>query len=173
MAKKSRHVSAEELAEVLDLTARRVNQIAQEGIIFQRESDGNYDLVFCVEQYYKDKFIPTEGRVNYETEKALHEKAKREQAEIKLALMQKKVFSEEEIKLVIVPMFIAFRNRILAIAPTIAEKLVGKSAKEIETMIDKTHKEALSELSDYDQIDFGSSEYEAVLDEPEDSQTSD
>jgi hypothetical protein len=155
-------IISSELARLLDISERRVNQIAKEGIIFKRDPNGKFDAPLCIEAYYRSKFSPDELAFSFDREKTLHERAKREKAEIELAKIKGKMYQEEDIELAIVPMLLAFRNRILAIAPMIAEKLVGRSSKEIEMILDKTNKEALTELSEYDQIQIGSSEYEVV-----------
>jgi hypothetical protein len=163
-------VTGSDLSKVLKITHQRISQLVQESVI-QKEADGKFDLSVSIDSYYAFKY-KTPNRINLDTEKALHEKAKREMAEIELDKIKGKIFTDEEIKLAIVPMIIACRNRILAIAPTVAEKLVGRSAKEIESMLDKINKEALSELAAYDQIKIGSSEYEVAPDGTENTEVS-
>jgi len=166
------YVNAKALAQMVGLTERRINQKAKENSVFARSSNGNFESISWIENYYREKLISDENILSLDREKALHEKAKRETAELKLALMQGKAYNEEDIELAIAPMILAFKNRILAIASTVAEKLVGLAAKDIETMLDKEHKQALRELSDYDQIKIGSSEYEVVSDGSEDPKIS-
>ena len=76
-----------DLAEILGLTDRRIRQLVGEGVI--SKSGNGYDLYVCVQEYidYKNSaapHTPTAPEVAMLEEKALHEKAKREIAELKL-----------------------------------------------------------------------------------------
>ncbi len=164
----AKFITARYLAEILGITERRVNQIASEGRVFTRDLNGKFDVVECVAAYYKEKYVPADKNVNYDEEKALHEKAKREKAELLLAKMKNELHSAEDIELIMTNMIVTFRNKLLAIPSAIAPSLVRlKNINKISEMIDLKIREALLELSEYSPGMFGDGEDE---DEPENNQ---
>jgi NADH:ubiquinone oxidoreductase subunit E len=76
--------SSKFLAEILGVSERRVNQIATEGIIFQREANGKFNVPVCVQKYFKDKYTTDTNdlakKLKYE---AKLKKQKAEEAEFK------------------------------------------------------------------------------------------
>jgi hypothetical protein len=152
-------ISARDLAVILDLSERRVNQIAKEGVIFSRNINGKFDVVSCVESFYKAKFNPEENKLSYDAEHTLHEKAKREKAELELAKMKNELHRASDIEYVLSNMLAVFRNRILGIAPAMAPVLTGiKNTNKIKDLLDVKLREALTELSEYDPAMFGAGE---------------
>ena len=92
-------VSQTVLAKALNLSRARIFQLIQEEVVIKDEGDpesGVY-LVRSIINYYETK--KNEGGLNYWTEKAKHEKVKRELAEIKLKEAEKEMFSREEVEL--------------------------------------------------------------------------
>lgn len=160
----SKFVSARQLGEIIGITERRVNQIANEGRVFQRDLNGKFDVVQCVESYYREKFVKDDDEHNYDRERALHEKAKREKAELQLLKMKNRLHWAEDVEMVMTEMLVRFRNRILGIPAALAPKLYRRSVPQIaEILKDELHS-ALSELSEYEPGMFESEEYEVLYD---------
>ena len=167
----AKFVSARQLAEVLGITERRVNQIANEGKVFTRDLNGKFNVVQCVESYYREKFIKDDDDSSYDKERALHEKAKRQKAELQLEKMRNRLHWAEDVELIITEMLVRFRNRILGVPTAIAPRLYRKSvAKIAETLKDELHS-ALNELSEYDPSMFTDEEYEVLYDGEENDST--
>lgn len=164
-------VTARRLAEILGITERRVNQIAREKDIFKRDLNGKFAVAECVANYYREKFIPDEDRFNYEVERALHEKAKRQKAELQLERMRNRLHWSEDVELVMTEMLVRFRNRILGIPTAISPKLYRKSVPEIAKILKNELYSALTELSEYDPAMFVDKEYEVLYDGEEDDST--
>jgi phage terminase Nu1 subunit (DNA packaging protein) len=144
-----RLVTAKELSTIMDLTDRRVNQLVTEGII-EKEIEGNFDVMKCIISYYKNK-AGVEAGINYEVERALHEKIKRETAEIQLAELRGNMHNADDVKRVLTGMLITFKSKILAIPGAVAARLTNQSNPNvISTVLTKEVKTALQELSEYD-----------------------
>lgn len=167
----AKFVTARQLAEILGITERRVNQIANEGRVFTRDLNGKFDVVKCAEAYYREKFAKDDDELNYEREKALHEKAKREKAELLLLKMKNRLHWAEDVELVMTEMLVRFRNRILGIPAAIAPKLYRKSVPQIAEILKRELHSALNELSEYDPGMFESEEYEVLYDGETDDST--
>lgn len=79
-------VSAKSMGKLIGLSDRRVRQLAEEGIIPKTEG-GSYELVKAISSYIN--FLKLNNEIDntnlaeaYEKEKVLHERAKRQKAEI-------------------------------------------------------------------------------------------
>ena len=160
----AKFVTARQLAEILGITERRVNQIANEGRVFTRDLNGKFDVVKCVEAYYREKFAKDDDELNYEREKALHEKAKREKAELLLLKMKNRLHAAEDVELIMTEMLVRFRNRILGIPAAIAPKLYRKTVPKIAEILKAELHSALTELSEYDPAMFADKDYEVLYD---------
>jgi phage terminase Nu1 subunit (DNA packaging protein) len=149
-------VSTDALAKLFGYTRQRINQLAQEGIL-EKQANGRWPLMKNVQRFID--FLKT-GRKNQDDdehqamfweEKALHEKAKREMAEIKLAKLKNQMHDAADVEFVMTNMLVTFRNRILAIPDKVAPKVLGvKNLSEISDIISTELHEALTELSEYD-----------------------
>lgn len=176
-------VNTDVLADILGYTRQRINQLAKEGVL-EKQAPGRFLLKLNIKKYLD--FIRA-GQVNdeeeetakqYWEEKALHEKAKRQIAELKLARLQNRLHDAADVELVMTNMLTTFRNRILAIPQKVAPKIIGmKNLAEISEVINAELLEALNELSDYDPSLFaGSEDFEELEEDDEvvsqDSQSS-
>ncbi|MDO6355293.1 DNA-packaging protein [Caloramator sp. CAR-1] len=145
-----KYVTAKKLAQILGITERRVNQLVNEEKVLQRDANGKFELQKSVHDYYKYKFCKDE-ELDLTIEKAKHERAKREIAEIELAKLKNKMHDAEDIERVLTGMLINFRNRILAIPSKVAPKIIGqKSIAVINEILQQELYDALNELSEYD-----------------------
>lgn len=157
--------STTELAEVLGLTARRVQQLAKEGIL-QPEGRGKFRLDNAVQSYIKflghsPAATASGEKIDLKVERAKLTKAKRELAEIELSTARAEVHHSEDVRRVMGGMLGAFRSRILAIPTKLAPRLVAQTdLAVIQDIVKKQLYEALSELSEYDPAAFRRKESE-------------
>ncbi|HOV79377.1 MAG TPA: hypothetical protein PK728_04665 [Bacillota bacterium] len=160
-------VNTDVLADLLGYTRQRINQLTREGVL-EKQAPGRFLLMRNIKRYID--FVRTgqitgqdsEAEAQYWEEKALHEKAKRQTAELKLAKLRNQLHDAADVEMVMTNMLTTFRNRILAIPQKAAPKIIGmKNLAEISEAINIELLEALTELSDYDPAIFaGGEEFE-------------
>jgi len=166
-------VNTDAMAKLLGFTRQRINQLAQEGIL-EKQAAGRWPLMKNVQRYIeylrtgvKDRDADEEAQAMYWEEKALHEKAKREMAEIKLAKLKNQMHDAADVEFVLTNMLVTFRNRILSIPDKVAPKVLGvKNLSEISEVINAELLEALTELSEYDPAMFAGGGDDAEDDQP-------
>ena len=141
-------VSVKGLAQALDLSERRINQLTSEGI-FEKEG-GKFDVKNAIENYMRNK-LGIEEKVSYEVERALHEKAKREKAELQVAKLKNELHEASDVEIVITGMLVTFKNKILSLSSKVAPQLIGqRNINKISDILDGELRECLVELSQYD-----------------------
>lgn len=155
----SRQINAKQLAEILGISERRVNQLVTEEGILTREPNGKFNVQENVFKYFENKFRPGQED-ELEIEKTLHERAKRKKTELQLALMEGRVHDAEDVERVMMDMLISFKSKIRALPVKIAPQIntnmnVAQIAELITTEIDST----LEELSEYAPSMFYSDDY--------------
>ncbi|MGE7795002.1 hypothetical protein [Lysinibacillus fusiformis] len=144
------------IAKMFNMTPRRVRQLVEEGVV-DRIGHGRFNLIDTVSKYITFLKLNTESLTegdvteSLDYEKWLHEKAKREKAEIELAHIKKEMHSSGEVEEVMNNMMMNFRQRMLAIPSVCAPFLVNRTEpKYIEIILEQNVNEALNELSEYD-----------------------
>lgn len=155
-------VSAKVLSKLFSLTERRIRDLAQEGVLVRSTTKGRYNLERSVQNYILHlktnkniENIKTNHELYYEEEKAIHEKVKREKAEIELKIMKGEVHLSEDVESVMSTMLANFRSKILAMPSKIAPTLVSQNdIKYIRDRIKVECIEVLDELKDYDPSTF-------------------
>ena len=136
-----------ELAKLLNITQRRVNQLAEEKII-TRQPEGDFVLPEAIAEFYSFKFQSDEA-IDFMAEKALHEKAKRELAELELQKRRNEVHDAADVELVMTDMLTNLRSQLLGLPAKMAVQLANRDKDYIDqTLTDEIHSR-LSELSDY------------------------
>lgn len=164
-----------QLAEILGLTPRRVQQLAEEEVLV-KAGRGKYKAVESIQRYIQSLQLKDQsgrdGEIDYFKERARHEKAKRERAELELAVMKGELHRSEDVRTVMNDMIAAFRSRILAIPSKLAPQLVGKTELPViqEMLSHETHA-ALTELSNYDPAVFykNNADYVGLIDDDEET----
>ncbi|KMT22996.1 hypothetical protein [Clostridium cylindrosporum] len=168
-------VAGSYLANIFGITDRRVRQLAEEGIIV-RVKKGRYDLVESIKAYIvylktnQDiKESKSDADLDYDREKAMHERVKREMAELNLAEMKGQIHYADDVENVMNDMLSNFRSKVLSMASKLAPILIARSdVNQIQDMINKESYEVLEELSNYDPRLFYSEKYIDLEDEGED-----
>ena len=135
-------VSAAVLGNIFGVTDRRIRQMAEEGIIV-RAAKGRYNLVDSLKNYILSLKLAVDsndgdnpdGELNFEEEKALHERVKRHISEMKLQTMKGELHKADDVR------------------------LEDRDAGYIKERLTSEVTEALNELKDYNPADFYSDEY--------------
>ena len=159
-------VSAAVLGNIFGVTDRRIRQMAEEGIIV-RAAKGRYNLVDSLKNYIlslklavvsNDSDNP-DGELNFEEEKALHERVKRHISEMKLQTMKGELHKADDVRHVMTDMLSSFKTRMMNIPAKVAPVLEDRDAGYIKERLTSEVTEALNELKDYNPADFYSDEY--------------
>lgn len=147
MAVKEKRGSARELAGLLGISERRINQLVNENVI-TKELEGNYILPMAIAQYYEHKYADKDDS-DYWKEKAKHEAAKRKLAELELAKRKKEVHLASDVELVMTNMLTNVRSQLLGLPSKMAPLLADKSKSFIDKKLTEEITSRLTELSDY------------------------
>lgn len=148
-----------DLAKLLMITQRRVNQLADEGVII-RQIEGNFILPEAINEYYAYKYQSNET-IDYLAEKAKHEKAKRELTELELGKRRRELHEASDVEAVLSEMLTNFRAQIHGIPSKMAPMLFGKSKADIEELLNQEIEVRLSEIRDYKPEMFDHADEEA------------
>lgn len=149
-------VSLATLAKLFNLTERRIQQLARDGIIPKPEKGGRYDLIGCVQGYVKYLQDRASGRTEIEpqdtyVERARLLKAQADKTELEVKAMNGELIAADEVESLWSGLVASFRARLLALPVRCAHKVMSlKSYQEIESVLRAHVFEALSELSRYD-----------------------
>lgn len=150
-------VNTDYLAKIFGVTSRYVNHLAKEGVL-ERRAPGRWPLETNVIKYIEflrsGKSDPegqeSKSKSIYWEERAKHEAAKREMAELQLAKLKNQMHDAATVELVMTDMLTTFKNRLLALPQKVSPKIIGlKSIAEVNDVLASEINEALTELSDY------------------------
>lgn len=138
-----------QLSRALKLSTTRINQLIDEGIVVRDESSrsGQVMLFESLQNYFLSKNA-TGDNVNFWKERGLHEKAKRELAEVKLAKTRGELYEASVVEGVLVEVLTNFRNKLLGLPSKYAAQLEGKTRAEIYSSLSAAIEEELAELSE-------------------------
>lgn len=140
--------SQSQLARALSLTQPRINQLIDEGIVVRddRSKNGEVMLLDSLQNYFLSKNTSGDG-VNFWKEKGLHEKAKRELAEVKLAKTKGELYEAATVESVLGEIITNFRSKLLGLPAKYAARLDGKNRSEIYSVLTTAIEENLTELA--------------------------
>lgn len=138
-----------QMARALKISQQRVSQMVQQGVI-PVDDNGDILLVEGIKAYCRMKKQAAEDEeVDFDKERAKHEKAKREIAELKLDEMKKNAYSAKVVEYVMTEMASNLRTQLLGLPSKLAPVLEGKTKEEIYTTTTREIEEKLSELASY------------------------
>jgi len=153
-------VNTKTISKMFNMTERNVRYLVEDGVI-SRVTHGRYDLIDTVSRYITFLKMSFDGidedkvMESLEYEKWLHEKAKREKAEIELAHIKKEMHKADEVEKVQNHMVMAFRSKMLSLPSKVALQLANKDdPKLIEAILERDIHEALSELAEYNSLQY-------------------
>lgn len=158
-------VSTKILSDLLGVSDRRIRNLENEGIIIKR-ARGRYSLKESIKNYIKNLKISKElksniqsGELDLNQEKAKHEIIKRQQSELKLALMKGELYKGSDIESVMGDMVSNCRSKILSLPSKLTPLLLNVGDKDyIKKILNREINEVLSELKEYDAKNFKSNE---------------
>jgi len=159
------------LGNILGITDRRVRQLVEENII-ETVSRGKYELIKCVKRYCTYLRQKSEAdsnkqgsKIDYETERALHEKVKREKADLQFKVMKGEMHRAIDVENVMVDMITNAKTKILGIPAKAAPMIIGYTdIPRVQSILQKAVYETLEELSGYNKELFSN---KLVVDEGE------
>jgi len=158
------------IAQVLNLSEKRIKQLTEDGII-EEYSDGHYKLLPAVQGYveYLKSQLSSDGQATDLTrEKAQLTRLKREDAELDLQLKRNELHHSADVEFIMTNMLIAFKAKMevfpYKVLPAILNMPDGEDKKDylVEALKDAVE-EALNELSDYDPEYFDEDAYLSKL----------
>jgi phage terminase Nu1 subunit (DNA packaging protein) len=153
---KPRVVGIKQLAQILNLTASRVQQLVQSGL--PKKLRGKYDQDICVGWYIRylqalveKKAIVDEGGgvlANERQERLRLLSADADLREIELARERGQLVAIEDVEHEMSDLILVTKARVLAVGARVAPELVGETSRlMIQAVIEKAHKEALTHLA--------------------------
>ena len=159
-------VSQSQLGRILGVSHQRVNQLIEEEVVLRDESSktGAVLLIDSLRNYYRSKQSLEDGagKVDFWKERGLHERAKRELAELKLKQRRGELYEAETVERVMIEHLTNFRNKLLGLPAKMAAVLEGKPRGDIYELINLEIEAALEELSNnYKGADFNEDETDA------------
>ena len=166
MTNKGKVYTVKFIAQVLDLSEKRVKQMTEEDII-PEYSDGHYKLLPTVQGYirYLKSQLADDGKATDLTkEKAQLTRIKREGAELDLQLRRNELHQSADVEFIMTNMIIAFKAKLevlpYKVLPAILSVPEGDNKKDFLVDALKTAiEEALNELSEYDPEYFDEEAY--------------
>lgn len=150
-------VNSVTLGNIWGITDRRVRQLREEGVISE-VARGKYDLIECTRRYCEylrqaanAQANSKEAKLNIDVEKALHERAKREKAELQLQIMRGEVHLGTDVERIMTDMISRAKTKLLALPAKVAPYVIGyDNIAKIQSILSRHIEEALQELSEYD-----------------------
>lgn len=156
MAGEAKGSSVEAVAQACNITVRRVNQLAAEGV-FPKEARGVYNLGKCMAAYIRylqqalDRRSTTggDGEIrSLQAERTVLVKTQREREELELAKARGEVLSLADHERILADLIIETKARMMAVAPTAAAQVLGETSRVmIQAKVEKLLKEAMVLLS--------------------------
>jgi phage terminase Nu1 subunit (DNA packaging protein) len=144
-------ISLEQIAKLLDLTPRRVQQLSSEGII-PKSDRGRYELVPAVRgyvRYLRERALGQDlGGEQMAANKAKLTGTRAQIEEMKRARMAGEMVPREQIARAWAEVCMAVRSHLLGIPARLAARIgMAKNAVEVQQILRREIEEALSELA--------------------------
>lgn len=157
-------VHQKELADVVGLTTRRIQQLTASGEIKRAKEGENgakrneYDLAKSVQAYISTVKEARGGSADGDPlreEQTLLTRTKRKIEETKLAIIRGEVHRSEDVEAVMNNMLMRFKGKLLAVPVRLAPKVIGiDNLPQLQDAIEDEILECLAELSEYDPQEF-------------------
>lgn len=172
MANKGAIYTRKVIAQLLNLSEKRIKQLTEEGVM-EEYSEGFYKLVPTIQGYVKflqNQISDDDQTSDYNTEKAKLTKAKRENAEMDLKVKKNELHKSADVEFIMTNMLIAFKAKLEMLPYKALPKLINipkdkEKADYITKVLKSTIDEALNELSEYNPECFDEEKYLASLDD--------
>lgn len=134
-----------EMANIMGVSQQRVSQLISENVIL-RDKNNSVLVIESLKNYYKLKAnAENSDDIDFQKERALHEKTKREIAELKLAKMQRSAYAARTVELVLTEMLSNLRTQLLGLPSKLAPILEDlKKRKYMGSFLKKLKKNCLN-----------------------------
>lgn len=150
-------LGAKALANVLGVTPNRVSQLRKEGILTASGHPLQYDLAESVQSYvrYSVEAAKSKPPEDADAEKkklraeADYKEAKARQEELKLAELEGRMHSAEDVERATTELVYAVRSAVLAMPGRVAVDAAGRSAAEVSDVVRREAHAVLEELSEF------------------------
>lgn len=139
------------LCAVLDLSRRRIQQLAEEGIIPKPQKNGDYDLAACTSAYFEYVYASNdnseEQQLDGRYERARKAKAEADKLEFNLSIQKGEYIKTEFLEQTLTSVIMNCRSKLLSIPNKAALELVDKDKPlEIQEVLKRYIYEILDEL---------------------------
>ena len=143
------------LARYLHLSQQRVNQLIGEGIVIRSNEETGVLVADSIKNYFVDKSKREDTEtVNFWQEKGLHERAKRELAELKLAKARGQVYDAKVVEKALEEMLANFRTNLTGLAHRLPAELAYCTEEEMQDVLAAYFENLLAEMSNFDTKSF-------------------
>ncbi len=148
-------VTQSNLAKTIGISTARICKLAKEGTIVRDDDDpsGGVFLYDSLVNYWLrtglSDVTSDEEDIDYMSERAKHERVKRQFAELKLAKAEARLYDARTVELVLTEMLSNLRTQLLGLPSKLAPALEGKNKNEIYEYMTREIEDKLSELSEY------------------------
>lgn len=150
MTKADYTVTGLQLADILELSVRRVQQLAKEGILPPTEKRNQYRLIDCIQGYVKylrGQVIHTDVPDDLRVLKLRQEKARAEILELQSLKDGGELQHQDDVQKVWISIAVLIKTRLLALSSRVATDVYSaKNLVEVRAKIDKEVDLILNEL---------------------------
>lgn len=148
------YYSADAMASLFSISARRIQQLAKENVIPKAEK-GKYEFIGAVKGYTSYLQELATGKTRATEDMQIHRarllRAKADIAELEVSILENQLIPANRVENVWSRMVGAFRARMLSIPNRLGAQVITlKEYNDVETLIRETIYEALTELAEYD-----------------------
>lgn len=142
-------VTQTNLGKALGVSQQRINQLIDEGIVVRDEMSrsGRVMLFESLQNHFLSKNVSGDS-VNFWKERGLHERAKRELAEIKVFKARGEVYDAVTVESVLAELLTNFRNKLTGLPAKYSTRLEGKPREKIYEILTTAIEDELTELSE-------------------------
>lgn len=151
-------VGSARLARAFGITQRRINQLAAEGVFRGEGRPPKYDLDLAIQSYVAHCVARAEGRAAEDSDaekkklraEADYKEARARQEEIRLAELEGRMHSAEDVEAAVTQLVYGVRSALLAIPGRVSVDAAGRSAAEVSEIVRREVCAALEDLSQYE-----------------------
>jgi phage terminase Nu1 subunit (DNA packaging protein) len=159
--------SLDTISKLLDLTPRRVQQLAKEGVI-PRAERGRYELVLAVRgyiRYLKERSL-NPGVISFDEVRARKTAAEAEMAELELSERKKQLVPMEDVAEKWLELISTCRTKILSMPAKLAGVVAVEDNPAVcKSIIEEQTTEALDELSGWIESEVGDEDSDQLSDD--------
>ena len=152
------NVNGQSLAAILGITPGRVTQLRNDGVLRAEGKPPRYGLASSVQAYIAFVRDTARGRAPEDSESerrkakadADYKEAKARQEELKLAELEGRMHSAEDVEAATTQLVYSVRSQLLAMPGRIAVDAQGKTAAEVSEVVRREVHAVLAGLADYE-----------------------